>query len=346
MVIFNLDANAITSSLNILFSSCIAMPSSKHLKCFNYWTRFGSVCEEFQPLRPGNPNGFVFGKNVELSWDYLIPQVIWRGEDHQVFQSIVSKMIPRGVTGNDAMNILREHMDELIPQYKGVVYTANAEQEARETHSGKLPWANIKFSNHAKDSKMYLQFRQAGIPVTREYMDNKDLAKFRYQIDLGGGNFASTLEKLAMPGALFHHVTATKEYFFNRMKPYEHYIPVAPDLSDLWKKYVWAESESPERAQVISENGSLLAEAFSTPEGFEAIFEEYMRTPLLRVLEAYEPSIYKPWRTVVSEHIEGRTMKPILRCTASGPYDCQMIVGKKFFQELRVEEDVIEEAQY
>ena len=74
-------------------------------------------------------------------------------------------MIPRGVTGNDAMNILREHMDELIPQYKGVVYTADAEREARETQSGKLPWANIKFSNHAKDSQMYMHFRRAGIPT-------------------------------------------------------------------------------------------------------------------------------------------------------------------------------------
>ena len=326
-----------------LFPTMIAMPSSKHLKCFNYWTRFGSVCEEFQPIRPGNPNGFVFGDNVDLTWDYLVPQVIWRGEDHQVFQSIVSQMIPRGVTGNDAMNILREHMDELIPQYKGVVYTADAEREARETQSGKLPWANIKFSNHAKDSQMYLQFRRAGIPVTREYMDNKDMAKFRYQIDLGGGNAANTLEKLAMPGALFHHVTSTKEYYFNRMKPYEHFIPVSPDLSDLWQKYIWAETESPARARKISEEASKLAATFSTPAGFESIFEEYMLTPLLRVLEAYEPSSYKPWRTIINEHIEGSSMKPIVRCTASGPYDCHTIVGKKFFEELRVDEDLEEE---
>jgi hypothetical protein len=318
-----------------LFPSMIAMPSSKHLKCFNYWTRFGSVCEEFQPIRPGNPNGLVFGDNVDLAWEYLIPQVIWRGEDHHVFQSTVSDLIPPGVTGSDAMDVLRKHMDELTPQYKGVVYTADAEREARETpQAGKLPWANIKFSNHAKDSEMYLQFRRAGIPVTREYMDNKDLAKFRYQIDLGGGNAAGTLEKLAMPGALLHHVTSTKEYYFNRMKPYEHYIPVAPDLSDLWGKYVWAESESPVRAKKISEQASKLAASFGTPAGFENIFEEYMRQPLQRVLEAYEPSMYKPWRTIVNDHTEGSLMKPIIRCTASGPYHCQNIVGRKFFEEL------------
>jgi hypothetical protein len=322
------------------------MPSSKHLKCFNYWTRFGSVCEEFQPIRPGNPLGFVFGESIDLSWEYLIPQVIWRGEDHQVFQSVVSKLIPPKVTGNDAMDILREHIDELTPQYKGVVYTADAEREAREIQSGKLPWANIKFSNHAKDSQMYLQFRRAGIPVTREYMDSKDLAKFRYQIDLGGGNSAGTLEKMAMPGALFHHVTSTKEYYFNRMKPYEHYIPVAPDLSDLWEKYFWAESESPARAKKIAEESSKLVAAFSTPQGFESIFEEYMRKPLLRVIEAYQPSTYKPWRTIVNEHIEGSSMRPIMRCTASGPYDCQNIVGKKFFKELRNDEDLLDEEEY
>eukprot|EP00957_Ditylum_brightwellii_P066610 5055797-Ditylum_brightwellii.AAC.1 len=63
-------------------------------------------------------------------------------------------------------------------------------------------------------------------------------------------------------------------------------------------------------------------------------------------MEAYEPSMYKPWRTIVSDHVEGSSMKPIVRCTASGPYDCQNIVGKKFFQELRVDEDLIEEDQY
>lgn len=50
----------------------------------------------------------------------------------------------------------------------------------------------------------------------------------------------------------------------------------------------------------------------------------------------------------MSEHIEGSVMKPILRCTASGPYDCNNIVGKKFFEELRVAKDVmeVEEEQY
>jgi hypothetical protein len=35
-----------------------------------------------------------------------------------------------------------------------------------------------------------------------------------------------------------------------------------------------------------------------------------------------------------------------MRCTASGPYGCQNIVGKKFFEELRIDEDLLDEEEY
>lgn len=45
-----------------------------------------------------------------------------------------------------------------------------------------------------------------------------------------------TVEKLAMPGLLFHHVSPTKDYIHDRLKPWKHYIPVRPDLKDLKAK--------------------------------------------------------------------------------------------------------------
>ena len=75
-----------------------------------------------------------------------------------------------------------------------------------------------------------------------DYMDLETLATYKYQIDIGGGGgttWSGTLEKLAMPGVLFHHVTPTKDYFHDLLVPYVHYIPVKDDLSDLREKYEW-----------------------------------------------------------------------------------------------------------
>lgn len=80
-----------------------------------------------------------------------------------------------------------------------------------------------------------------------------------------GTTWSGTLEKMAMPGVLFHHETPTKvkkiifilycitlqrfltsqfptkDYIHDRMKAWVHYVPIQEDLSDLYEKYQWAE---------------------------------------------------------------------------------------------------------
>jgi hypothetical protein len=211
-----------------------------------------------------------------------------------------------------ATQSLRSNYHNLSPRWKGVVLTAEAEREHElkieaakkgelegEVPKGSwLPWANIKFTKPSVASNKkghhaaaYTDFANLGIEAIGKSIYGKELSAYRYHIDLGGGGgttWTGTHTKLAMPGLLFHHVTPTKDYIHDRMKPWVHYVPVKSDLSDLKEKYDWAESH-PEVAKRISQQGSDLMRHIGTPEGFEELFQEDFVEPIKRVLEAYQP---------------------------------------------------------
>jgi hypothetical protein len=101
-------------------------------------------------------------------------------------------------------------------------------------------------------------------------MSLPDLARYKYHIDLGGGGgttWTGTIDKLAMPGLLFHHMTPTKDYFHDLLVPWRHYIPVSEDLSDLKSKYDWAESH-PNEAKRIADASTQFMRELGTVEGF------------------------------------------------------------------------------
>ncbi|KAL7529468.1 hypothetical protein ACHAXR_002982, partial [Thalassiosira sp. AJA248-18] len=136
-----------------------------------------------------------------------------------------------------AVSAMKEQYKDLLPRWQAVVLTASAEVEAASQPpepdgSSPLPWANMKFSNYlhfgAKTSTIgaehYKEWEAIGF-ATGESMDGPTLAKYKYHIDLGGGGgttWTGTIQKLAMPGLLFHHMTPTKDYIHNWIKPWVH----------------------------------------------------------------------------------------------------------------------------
>jgi hypothetical protein len=71
------------------------------------------------------------------------------------------------------------------------------------------------------------------------------MATYKYQVDFGGAGGTSwegTIEKLAMPGLLFRHETPAKDWFNDEELAWKHYVPISTDLSDLRKRFDWAEA--------------------------------------------------------------------------------------------------------
>ncbi len=196
-----------------------------------------------------------------------------------------------------AVTAMTQVYDKFLPRWKGVVLTAKAELDAdimkEDAGHSSLPWVNIKFSggHPGVDPTFYSELAKLGIEAVGNYMDATELAKYKYQIDLAGGGgttWTGTMQKLAMPGLLFHHITPTKDYIHDWMQPWIHYIPVAEDLHDLREMYDWAEA-NPQAAKRISENASDLMRHLNTPEGMDELYQQSFVEPVRRVIEAYQP---------------------------------------------------------
>merc|ERR1719253_1632102 len=125
------------------------VPQKNHLSCYHSWTATRQVCRPYLPRETGNPEGLVFPETIGVrSWDQLVPQIVWRGTDfsylHKMhpnlrqpnFESdVASKIVASKKSGNvderiAATLFMRQAYDELLPRWKGVVWTAEAEREA------------------------------------------------------------------------------------------------------------------------------------------------------------------------------------------------------------------------
>ena len=343
-------------SESTFFPNIIAMPMpGVHLNCFETWFVNRKICHQFLPsyLKPG---GLIFGSDVGLSWDDLIPQLIWRGTDFPFlfkndleqprYEMYINNNNNSGET--DSSNTieaitarLRQNYDRITPRWRGVLYTAESEIDARRSNT--LPKINIKFSHVAGNSEKkrpalgsveYQGWESIGFPVAGEYMNGRELARYKYHIDLGGGGGTSwmgTIEKLALPGLLFHHVTPTKDYIHDHIEAWVHYVPVQSDLSDLLEKLEWAESHQ-EEAQRIAKTATNFMKQLGTSDGFERMFQSNMVKPLRRVIEAYTPldpadeihhGSFRQELRRVTKNVGFDWRRPFLQCSGETRFSCK-----------------------
>ncbi|KAJ7618489.1 glycosyl transferase family 90-domain-containing protein [Roridomyces roridus] len=93
----------------------------------------------------------------------------------------------------------------------------------------------------------------------------EDVYKFKWVLDLDGNAFSGRYLGLLKSGSLVFKSTVFTEYFSAWLKPFEHYIPVLPDLSDLPERIEWALTHDAE-AQRIMERGKAFVERVITDE--------------------------------------------------------------------------------
>ena len=201
-----------------------------------------------------------------------------------------------------------------------------------------MPWANIKFSRHLGTDKLPSDLSIDSQDGEEDTSSTRpaNIMEYKYQLDLAGpsGTAASdTLDKLAMPGVLLHHVTPTQDYIHAHLTAWKHYIPIQEDLSDLKDKFVWAESH-PDQARKIALEGIEFMKQLGTPQGFGRIYEQDFVQPLRRVIDAYQPvsslSSYGGKGSAVVDvlaQLESSGYVPIIGCSGNSdtPDSCQPI---------------------
>lgn len=98
------------------------------------------------------------------------------------------------------------------------------------------------------------------------YVSLPDHCRYRYLIDIEGIGFSGRLKLLFFSGRpVFLQERPWREFYFDRIEPFVHYIPVARDLSDLSARLDWAEAH-PEECRRIAANARDFAAEHLTRE--------------------------------------------------------------------------------
>ncbi len=273
---------------------------------------------------------------------------MWRGTDFGYLNNLQNNALRRVYPGDVKDKFVPEMSDEdkkivvisalrnllddnvLIPRWNGVVLTLEAEAEHEDAIEGELraaerilPWVNMKFSRSSpadRTDSNFIELAKYGVQAMGDSMTLQNLAQFKYHIDLGGGGgttWRGTIQKVAMPGLLFHHVSPTKDYIHDYLQAWVHYIPVAGDLRDLKEKYDWAEHH-PHAAKLIAEQGTEFVRHLATLEGFHEMYQKSFVEPVRRIIETYQPVPSSSWREVLRG---GSGFKQVLQCSGM-PNEC------------------------
>jgi len=260
-------------------------------------------------------------QNKDVKWDDLAPTIIWRGSDHAFLGHVEEYKDANNYRGtfpmlqdfnensshDEVLDSLVSVYDKMTPRWRAVITTC---QNDIQVIQGEKQWIDVRFYETNGNAHYHQQFNDYGVKVrSDDGMDAIEQAMYRYQIDFGGGGgttWRGTLTKMAMPGVLFHHETKMKDWYFDLLTPWQHYVPVKWDLSDMRERYDWAQTH-PEECQRISKNASDLVQYLLSEEYLETLYGELYRDYLGRVVEAYQPTRienqYAGHSTTIQSHL-------------------------------------------
>ena len=97
-----------------------------------------------------------------------------------------------------------------------------------------------------------------------KWVKRSDMVKYKYVLDIDGNasTWDATAWKLNSGSVILKTDSAWNQWFFNKYKAWEHYVPVKDDMSDLQERFAWCESHQAECEQMIRKCKRLFQEAY------------------------------------------------------------------------------------
>jgi hypothetical protein len=88
-----------------------------------------------------------------------------------------------------------------------------------------------------------------------QFMSMADqVARYRYMIDVEGFGYSGRFKLLLHAGrVVLRHDGPYREFFFDDLEPFRHYVPVRRDFSDLLEQIEWLRSHPAREAEIIRE---------------------------------------------------------------------------------------------
>ncbi|KAJ7508469.1 glycosyl transferase family 90-domain-containing protein [Mycena galericulata] len=170
-----------------------------------------------------------------INWTDKIPQLYWRG------------MTSGGWIYDDNYHAFpRFRLIDIAREHKDIMNVALS------------AFHDSLCAEHCDGNAIKAEYDITGASSPRE-----EVYKFKYLFDVDGNSFSGRYLGLLRSGSLVFKSTVFSEYFNDWLRPYEHYIPILPDLSDLVEKLEWAITHDDE-ARVIQQAGQAFADRVIT----------------------------------------------------------------------------------
>lgn len=176
-------------------------------------------------------NGYKDSKIDILPWDQKKNIMFWRGSS----------------TGG---NISWDNW-KTIPRIRLVMMS----NETPDTLDAKITDV-VQIQDNTKGLKEYLEhkgFVSDRIPFT-------EFHRYKYLINIDGNSCAwdSMFLKLKSNSVVFHVDNDNIQWYYDRLVPWKHYIPIKPDLSDLHLKFKWALANDDTVQRIAQESSELM----------------------------------------------------------------------------------------
>lgn len=188
---------------------------------------------------------------AKYTWQTKQNKIFWRGQTTGLdFQSDKTKPFPRL---------------QFVRQTKNERYV-----DAGFTHfTYDLP---VDFQNEVKQ-KFPLQ----------TFMSPADSLQFKYLFDIDGHScsYSRMAWILYSNSLLLKHESNKVQWYYDKIAPYVHYLPIDADFKNLHKQFQWAQTH-PVEVQQMTERAQLLAEQLFSEEAIgEATLEAFIKYKLL-----------------------------------------------------------------
>lgn len=218
-------------------------------------------------------------------WNALISKAFWRGSDYPFLQPTLvggaakppSSAFYRQLRSPDKTGAARGLLagSKIGPRLRAVLMSF--------LHPELI---DAKFFNWNPRTQAVKSLREMGL-VTDDHVGLETFGRYRYQLDLGGGGgttWSGVIPKLSLPGVLLHHETMMIDSYFPLLKPWEHYLPLESDLSNLQELIQWVE-QHPKQARIISDKASAWVRGFTKMGQQLRLNYKNVVTPLAQVLD-------------------------------------------------------------
>ncbi len=103
-----------------------------------------------------------------------------------------------------------------------------------------------------------------------KHISQGDHLKYKYLVDVDGNScsFERYFWVLLSNCVVLKQITPNVQWYYSALKPYEHFIPVKQDLSDLMEQIQWAQTHDQEAKQIAQNATAFIKNELSTEDIF------------------------------------------------------------------------------